>query len=189
MNDPGFITIIGIAIGLAMDAFAVAFVSGMMLPRITVRHFFRLSFHFGLFQGLMPVLGWLAGHAMAGYAEAFGHWIAFGLLAWIGGKMVWHSYRSGEEAVAGDPTRGWRLVSLSIATSIDALAAGVSLAMIHVRIAVPALIIGIITALLTLVGMVMGQRIGKKQYNRQLERLGGVILIAIGIKIIIENLG
>ncbi|HFE62943.1 MAG TPA: manganese efflux pump, partial [Caldithrix sp.] len=87
------IVIIGIALGLAMDALAVAVTTGIILPKITPRHYFRLSFHFGLFQAFMPVVGWLAGRTIAGYIQAWDHWIAFGLLGFIGGKMIYESFQ------------------------------------------------------------------------------------------------
>ncbi len=181
------ITLLGIAVGLAMDAFTVAVVTGAVIPRLTIRHFFRLCFHFGLFQALMPVVGWLAGRTVAGYAELFGHWIALAFLGCIGGKMIWNSYRGEKKTLTGDPTRGLVLVGLSVATSIDALAVGLSLAMLGVYIVVPAIVIGLITAGLSITGMILGSRVGRR-FNHHIERFGGALLIAIGIKIVVENI-
>jgi len=117
------LTLLGIALGLAMDAFAVAIGAGLQLCQVTRRQTFRLAWHFGLFQAFMPVLGWLAGLTLVAYIAPVDHWIAFGLLAFIGGKMIHEAFgRPEEHADACDPTKGWRLVMLSIATSIDALA-------------------------------------------------------------------
>lgn len=182
------IVIIGIAVGLAMDALAVAVTAGIILPEITPRHYFRLSFHFGLFQAFMPVIGWLAGRTIAGHIQAWDHWIAFGLLGFIGGKMIYESFRDHREHTIPDPTRGLPLVMLSFATSIDALAIGLSLAILGVEIAIPAVIIGLITMLLTLIGMKVGQKIGLL-FGSWVEKIGGVILIGIGVKILFEHLG
>jgi putative Mn2+ efflux pump MntP len=184
-----WISLLAIACALAMDAFAVAIVTGLMLETMTGRHVFRLAFHFGLFQALMPVAGWLAGRAVYRYIAAVDHWIAFALLAWVGGQMVWGALRGGDEpAVARDPTSGWSLVVLSVATSIDALAVGLSLAMVGTTIAVPALVIGLVAAAFTTVGMLLGRRIGAL-WGSRVELLGGAILLAIGVKILIEHLG
>jgi putative Mn2+ efflux pump MntP len=125
---------------------------------------------------------------VAEYIAPVDHWIAFGLLAFIGGKMVYEALKhSDEEAEACDPTKGWRLVMLSIATSIDALAVGLSLALLGVSIWYPAIVIGIVAGVLTVVGMELGKRFGAL-LGRRMEVVGGLILIAIGVKILIEHL-
>ena len=185
----GWINLLALACALAMDAFAVAIVTGSTLRAMTRRHVFRLAFHFGLFQALMPTLGWLAGFALRKYIAAFDHWIAFGLLAFVGGKMLWEalSYGDGKRSGPEDPTSGWLLVVLSVATSIDALAVGLSLAMLGSTIVVPALVIGAAAASFTAVGMGIGRRIGSI-WGKRVEVLGGLTLIGIGIKILIEHL-
>jgi len=185
----GWIGLLALACALAMDAFAVAVVTGVTLNPITRRHVFRLAFHFGLFQALMPTLGWFAGTAVRKYISAFDHWIAFGLLAFVGGKMLWEALhdQEGERPAADDPTSGWLLVALSVATSIDALAVGLSLAMLGSTIVVPALVIGAAAACFTAVGMGIGRRIGSI-WGKRVEVLGGLILVGIGIKIVIEHL-
>lgn len=185
----GFLTLIGIAVGLAMDAFAVSMGVGMKLCQVNWRQTFRLGFHFGLFQALMPVLGWLAGMTVASYVEAVGHWIAFALLVGIGGHMIWESFRSDEERSmkAADPTRGLSLVVLSVATSIDALAVGVSLAMLEVSIWWPVVVIGLVAGAFTVVGLHLGCRLGAV-VGRRMETIGGVILILIGVRIVVESL-
>lgn len=181
------ITLLGIAIALAMDAFAVALSAGLILPKLTGRHLFRLGFHFGLFQALMPILGWLAGVSVRQQIEAFDHWLAFGLLTLVGGKMLWEAWQGddGKER-EDDPTRGLSLIMLSIATSIDALAVGLSLAVLGVTIWTPALVIGITAGVLTICGMLLGRRVGRR-WGSRVEILGGLILIAIGLKILIEH--
>ena len=179
-------SLLGIAIALAMDAFAVALGAGVTLNRVTGRHLFRLGFHFGLFQALMPVLGWLAGMSIHRWIAAYDHWVAFGLLALVGGKMIWESFSKEESGPATDPTRGWSLVLLSIATSIDALAVGISLAALGVTIWFPAAVIGLICFILTVTGMLLGRRIGD-YWGPRVEVIGGLVLIGIGIKILAEH--
>jgi putative Mn2+ efflux pump MntP len=182
------LTLLGIAVGLAMDAFAVALGVGLTLATVTRRQAFRLAWHFGLFQFLMPVLGWLAGRTVERQIAAVDHWIAFALLAGIGGKMLYESGRDGAEArAAGDPTRGWSLLVLSVATSVDALAVGLSLGLLRVRIWYPAAVIGVVAALLTAAGLRLGKRLGAI-FGRRMEALGGVVLLAIGVKILLEHL-
>ncbi len=182
-----WLSLIAIAVALAMDAFAVAIVSGLTLNRLTGRHIFRLSFHFGLFQFLMPIIGWLAGIAIAKYMAAYDHWIAFALLLIVGGKMIYESFQSDTtKRTDCDPTTGWSLVLLSVATSIDALAVGLSLAMLGSSIIFQAIVIGIVAALFTIAGMLLGRRIGAL-WGKRVEVFGGVILCAIGLKIVIEH--
>ncbi len=181
------ITLTGLALALAMDAFAVALGTGAVLSRLTGRHLFRLGFHFGLFQALMPVIGWLAGLTIIQWVEAWDHWIAFSLLAIIGGRMIYEAFSDEENTDDRDPTKGLSLVLLSIATSIDALAVGFSLSVIGVSIWMPALVIGLVAGVLTIVGMLLGGRIGDR-WGSRVESLGGLVLIAIGAKILIEHL-
>lgn len=181
------ITLTGLALALAMDAFAVALGTGAVLSRLTGRHLFRLGFHFGLFQALMPVIGWLAGLTIMQWVEAWDHWIAFSLLAIIGGRMIYEAFSDEEKTDDRDPTKGLSLVLLSIATSIDALAVGFSLSVIGVSIWMPALVIGLVAGVLTIVGMLLGGRIGDR-WGSRVEIFGGLVLIAIGIKILIEHL-
>ena len=145
-----------------MDAFAVAVAGSVVIGKVNGRQIFRFAFHFGLFQALMPILGWFAGSTARNYIEAWDHWIAFVLLAAIGAKAIYESLKSnGNGKMNGDPTRGMSLVLYSIATSIDALAVGVSLALLGTEIFYPAIIIGVITAIVTTIGMVFGSSIGK----------------------------
>jgi manganese efflux pump family protein len=181
-------SLLALACALAMDALAVAIVTGLTLHQLTKRHVFRLAFHFGLFQALMPIIGWTVGNAVHRYISEFDHWIAFGLLAFVGGRMLWGAVRKDEETEpAGDPTSGWALILLSVATSIDALAVGLSLAMVGSPIIVPSVVIGVVAAAFTAMGMLLGRQIGSL-WGKRVEAAGGVILVLIGAKIVVEHL-
>lgn len=181
------ITLSGIAVALAMDAFAVALGAGVILQPLTGRHLFRLGFHFGLFQGLMPIIGWTTGLGMQSFVTTWAPWIAFGLLGFVGAKMIHEALQENdEEMTRKDPTRGVTLVMLSIATSIDALAVGFSLALIGVTIWYPALIIALCAAILTVAGLLLGNTVGTI-WGKRVEVLGGLILIGIGLKIILQT--
>jgi putative Mn2+ efflux pump MntP len=183
------ITILSVAVGLAMDATAVAVASSISMGRVTQRQVFRFAFHFGLFQAVMPVIGWLAGLSVLDYIQDWDHWVAFGLLALIGSKALYDARVSDEASSdnVGDPTRGWSLVILSVATSIDALAVGITLVFLGVPIWYPCLVIGVVTAVLTTGGMLLGSRLGNK-FGRRMRSIGGFVLLAIGTKILIEHL-
>jgi len=183
------LTLIGVAVGLAMDAFAVSIGAGLTLKTVDARQTLRLAWHFGLFQALMPIIGWLAGLSVERWIAPVDHWIAFGLLAVIGGKMIHEALKDDdEETRRGDPTKGWSLVLLSLATSIDALAVGLSLALLDVSIWWPAVVIGLVAGAFTTVGMQLGKRFGAL-LGRRMESVGGIVLIAIGVKILAEHLG
>lgn len=180
--------IFGLAVGLAMDAFAVSIAAGLIIPLLTYRHVFRLAFHFGLFQFLMPVVGWLAGRTIATYIGAYDHWIAFAVLIFIGGKMLWEAaYGDDKERARQDPTRGLLLVTLSIATSLDALAVGLSMAFLNVSVWMPSIVIGLVAGILTMLGLKFGSRIGGK-FGTVAETIGGVVLVAIGLRILVSHL-
>ena len=174
-----------IAIALGIDAFAVSLSAGAYLVRADARQTFRLSFHFGLFQFLMPILGWLAGVELADVIRSVDHWVAFGLLALIGGKMIKESLREAE-TLKKDVTRGWSLVALSVATSIDALAVGFSLSLIGAEIVLPAVLIGIVASLMSLAGVRLGER-ASGVFGRRVEFVGGAVLILIGARIAVEH--
>lgn len=182
------ITLLGLAIALAMDAFAVALGASLVLPEMTGRHLFRLSWHFGLFQAIMPVIGWLMGMKIQKWIVHFDHWIAFGLLGFIGIRMLWEATHQEKKLVRGDPTVGWSLILLSVATSIDALVVGISLAMLDVTIWFPALVIGLVASVLTILGMLLGRRLSV-QWGPKVEIIGGLVLIGIGMKILVAHLG
>ena len=180
------LTLLGTAWALAMDAFAVAAVVAAGLHRLTYRHIFRLAWHFGLFQAGMPVIGWFGGTALSSFMATFAHWLAAGLLAVIGLHMIWESRRPGERARNYDPTKGWSLVGLSVATSIDALAVGLSFGLINLSIWIPALIIGSVTIIITATGVFIGRRAGRL-LGPWAERVGGIVLITIGIRILLQQ--
>ncbi|MBN2290064.1 MAG: manganese efflux pump [Candidatus Glassbacteria bacterium] len=179
-------TILLVAVGLAMDAFAVAVAVSLKLQRLSFRQIFRLSFHFGLFQFLMPVLGWSAGAWIERWVSSFDHWIAFGLLAFIGGRMIFESGQGNQHLERSDPTRGWQLVALSVATSIDALAVGLGLGLLEVSIWAACIVIGIVATAFTIIGMQFG-RLVKPGTAARLEILGGLVLIGIGVKILLSH--
>ncbi|MEW5924158.1 MAG: manganese efflux pump MntP family protein [Candidatus Zixiibacteriota bacterium] len=181
------ITLILIAIGLAMDAFAVSIASSIIIGKVNKRQVFRLSFHFGLFQATMPVIGWLAGRTVLEYISGLDHWVAFGLLGFIGGKAIYESFNGTDDNhQRSDPSKGFSLVLLSTATSIDALAVGLSFAVLNVTIWYPSLIIGVITGGLSLIGVLLGSRLGRR-FGKRMEIIGGLVLIGIGIKILIDH--
>ncbi len=181
------VEVILIALGLAMDAFAVALAAGASGRARGARAAFRLSFHFGLFQFLMPVLGWLGGSLVASRIASIDHWIAFGLLAYIGGRMVKSGRGAPEESKPDDPSKGMSLIMLSVATSIDALAVGLSIGMLRVSVWYPAIVIGIVAAAMTLAGIRLGRRLGLR-FGQRMEVVGGLVLVGIGLKVLIEHL-
>ncbi|MCP4686631.1 MAG: manganese efflux pump [Desulfobacterales bacterium] len=185
----GFFHDIAIAAGLAMDAFAVSIAVGATLGRVNFRQMFRLSWHFGLFQAMMPVIGWAAGLTVRGYVEWCAHWIAFGLLLFVAVNMIREAFGAhGAQAKKRDPTRGASLVLLSTATSIDALAVGVSFSVLQASIWVPVLIIGVTAGLFTITGLMIGGKIRTiKWLGSFAEILGGIVLMGIGLNILRER--
>ncbi len=181
-----FYEILLIAVSMAMDAFAVCIAAGSMPQTQGARPAFRLSFHFGLFQFIMPVLGWLAGASIEPLIRNYDHWIAFGLLGLVGIRMVYSALR-GEEGYPTDPSRGWTLVLLSIAVSIDALAVGLSLGVLGILVWYPAIIIGLVTCFLSLAGLRLGNGFGSK-FGKPVEIIGGLVLIGIGLRIVLSHL-
>ena len=183
----GFIEILVISIGLAMDAFAVSLGIGTSQRANGLRSFLRLSFHLAFFQGLMTLLGWLGGSYVQRYIEAFDHWVAFGLLAIVGIRMIFSGFNPENESYQQDPTKGKTLVILSVACSIDALAVGLSLAVLSVNIVLSALIISFVTFGFSVVGMFGGNQLGKK-FGKRMEIIGGLVLVGIGLRILIIHL-
>jgi putative Mn2+ efflux pump MntP len=184
-----FLIVLGLALALAMDAFAVSLGLGVSLIQASTVQTFRLALFFGLFQFLMPVIGWGAGTTIIGLIDRFDHWVAFALLLFVGGKMIVESFRRGEDfkIKKSDPTKGLSLFVLSIATSLDALAVGLSLAALHAAIIYPAVIIGVVAFLTTVIGMKLGPVLGRI-VGKRAELAGGLILILIGIKILADHL-
>jgi putative Mn2+ efflux pump MntP len=175
-----------IAVALGMDAFSVAIGIGAGSRKLDLRPVFRLSFHFGMFQFLMPIIGWAAGRSIASYIGGYDHWLAFGLLAFVGLKMIKESFATEKEGVMLDATRGWTLIILSIATSIDALAVGLSFAFLNIGIYGASSVIGIVCFVMTAAGMFFGHRLGRL-FGKRAEIAGGLVLIAIGVKILCDH--
>jgi putative Mn2+ efflux pump MntP len=186
------ITTLGIAVALAMDAFAVAIATGVSLKHVSFRQTFRLSWHFGLFQAMMPVIGWAIGASIQDYVAAYAHWVAFIMLALVGSNMLKEAIQIEDDATIAAPrkdsTRGMTMVMLSVATSIDALAVGLSMSMLQISIAYPALIIGIVAGLFTIFGLHLGKRISQLTWlSTWAEILGGIVLWLIGLNILRES--
>jgi manganese efflux pump family protein len=185
------LSIIVVAVALAMDAFSVCVSCGMIIARPGFGHYFRLAFHFGLFQFMMPIIGFFGGMYLESYIKAYDHWIAFALLLFIGLKMVREAFRKeSPDCPAGerkDPSRGWSLIVLAVATSIDALAVGLSIGVLNRPILLPSVIIGVVCALFSVIGVALGNRAGSL-VGKRAEAIGGLMLVGIGIKILIEHM-
>jgi putative Mn2+ efflux pump MntP len=176
-----------VAVGLAADAFAVSVVEGVLIEERKHRHLLRLSIMFGLFQGIMPVLGWTVGRSFERWIGPYDHWFAFGVLGCLGAKMILDSFLGIESEVEGEGSRGLRLGALALATSIDALAVGITVALLDHEIWLPAAGIGLITAILCGIGVQAGDRIGTRA-GRKAELVGGIVLVGLGLKILAEHL-
>jgi putative Mn2+ efflux pump MntP len=179
--------ILVVAAGLSMDAVAVSLAASASNRVRGAGATFRLSFHFGLFQFMMPVAGWLIGESVAGYIESVDHWIAFGLLSLVGVRMIHAAIGGADPKLGGDPSRGATLILLSVATSIDALAVGLTLAMLGNGIWYASLVIGIVTAGLSCLAILVGAHAGQT-VGRRMEIVGGLLLIAIGVRILFQHL-
>jgi putative Mn2+ efflux pump MntP len=183
------ILVLGVAVALAMDCFAITLGLACGARGLTMKQAVRMAAFFGGFQFVMPVAGWFVGDRLLGLIRSFDHWVAFGLLALIGGRMIYESFELSDEekACRPDQTQGARLVVLALATSIDALAVGLSLGVVRTSVLYPAAIIGVTSFVLTVVGAKLGPVIGRI-VGKRAELLGGLILIGIGVKILVEHL-
>jgi len=181
-------TILLLAVGLGIDAFSVAIGIGATNSKKSWAPVLRLSLAFGVFQFAMPLIGWLAGSTVVDRIQTFDHWIAFALLVLVGGKMIWEGFEKESDREKADQTRGWPLFLLSIATSIDALTVGFSFSLLKTPILFPAVIIGVICFVMTAVGMIFGKGLARV-FGKKVEILGGLVLIAIGVKILLEHIG
>ena len=180
-----------IGVGLSMDAFAVAVCQGLCMPKLNLRQGGVIALYFGGFQALMPLIGWFLGSQFAGYIQSFDHWVAFVLLALIGGNMVREALSPEEEETScavNSKLDHKKLFMMAVATSIDALAIGVAFAFMDVLILPAVSLIGCTTFCLSLVGVVVGNFFGSR-YKKRAERTGGIILILLGVKILLEHLG
>lgn len=175
------------AVALSMDALAVSISNGMTIKHLRLRDALKTGFFFGAFQALMPAIGWLAGTSVREMIVSLDHWVAFGLLALIGGKMIWDTVHGEDDEHVSNPTDTRVLLVMAVATSIDALAVGISLAMEQVSVAAATATIGLVTFALCTAGMLLGKKLGEACQKRA-GFIGGVILIAIGLKILIEHL-
>ena len=182
----GFIELLLIAVGLSMDAFAVSVCKGLSVKKVGVKHAALAGLYFGGFQFLMPVIGYLLGFRFESVIESIDHWVAFVLLAFIGGNMIKESFGKGEEL--NDDFGVKTMLLMAIATSIDALAVGITFAFLEVQILPAAGLIGVTTFLLSFVGIYIGNAFGTR-YKSRAELAGGIILVVIGVKILFEHLG
>lgn len=185
----GFMELLLIAVGLSMDAFAVSVCKGLGMRRTNWKHALVIALFFGGFQAVMPLLGWALGRQFEHYITAYDHWIAFALLAIIGGKMIWEALRGGdEEDTCGDETLNLKeLLGLAVATSIDALAVGVTFAFLQVQILPSITLIGVTTFALSLLGVAIGRKFGTWMMQKA-QVAGGIVLVLIGVKILLEHL-
>jgi putative Mn2+ efflux pump MntP len=181
------ITLLLIALGLSMDAFAVSISNGITIKHQRANHALRIGLFFGSFQALMPLIGWSAGLSFREFISGVDHWIAFGLLIFIGGKMIYESTRMDAREKESKPLSLSTLLILSVATSIDALAVGISFALLKISIITPIIVIGTVTFILSSLGVLVGNKAGHF-FEKKIEVLGGLILIGIGAKILIEHL-
>lgn len=182
------ISLTAIAIGLAMDAFAVALTSGITIKKMRLHHAIQISATFGIFQAVMPIIGWSLTNIAADYICAYDHWLAFFLLSGIGIKMIYEAKFESEAEKETNPLKIYVLFSLAIATSLDALVIGITFSLLHITIIFPVLFIGAITFILSLLGVYLGKKFGNFFDASKVEIAGGIILIIIGLKILIESL-
>ena len=185
----GFLELFLIGVGLSMDAFAVALCKGLQMPKLRWRDALLIALFFGGFQSLMPLLGWALGSQFEQYITEMDHWIAFLLLAFIGGKMLFDAFHEkDEDAVSEYSLKIKELFLLAIATSIDALAVGISFAFLQVNIWLSIIVIGCTTFTLSIGGVLIGHKFGNR-FRKKATIVGGVVLILIGVKILLEHLG
>ncbi len=181
------VTLILLACALAMDSFAVSITAGLSLSRFKFGTVCRISFVFALFQGCMPVIGWALGQSFVETISDYDHWVVFVLLLFIGGKMIYESFKHEEQAHCINIYSNKTIIGLAIATSIDALAVGISFSLLDVEIFFPALIIGLITFAFAFTGQTIGYKLGSI-FKTKVEFIGGLLLIGIGVRILISHL-
>ncbi|MFA4836381.1 MAG: manganese efflux pump MntP family protein [Dehalococcoidia bacterium] len=188
MVSSDFASVLLIAIGLSADCFAVAVSGSASMGTSSTSQVLRISLAFGVSQALMPVFGWLAGRTVIDLIADFDHWIAFALLAVIGGKMIWESFHAKySRSDATDITRGFPLLALSVATSIDALAVGLTFAFLEVNIATASATIGIVAFTVTAIGFLLGRK-ADNLIGKRAETIGGIVLIGIGLRIVLTHI-
>ena len=187
----GFVELFLIGVGLSMDAFAVSICKGLGMSRLNMRQAAVISLFFGGFQALMPLIGWALGSQLTDFITPIDHWIAFGLLAFVGGKMLWDAFHEDDEdegAQTDEKLDLKELLMLAIATSIDALAVGITFAFLQVAIVPSITIIGLTTFVISFAGVAVGHFFGAR-FEKPATIVGGVVLILIGVKILLEHLG
>jgi len=187
VSNLNFLPVILIALALSADCFAVAFSGSFSMKTISTAQILRAALAFGAFQAVMPVLGWLVGRTIVGFVADYDHWVAFVLLALVGGRMIWEAFRTEASQRRVDITKGVLLLTLAVATSIDAFAVGLSFAFLRVNILLACLAIGVIAFGITLVGFILGRKT-KTLLGKYAEVFGGVILIGIGIRIVVSHI-
>jgi manganese efflux pump family protein len=176
-----------IAVGLSMDAFAVSLGVGTSGTANDTRSKFRLAFHFGIFQAGMTLLGWLAGSTISAWISSWDHWLALGLLSYVGVNMIRSGLNPETELDRPNPSKGGTLVMLCVATSLDALAVGLGLAILATPIVSPSIVIGLVTFLLSGFGLLAGKKLSE-QFGKRMEIIGGLILLGIGLQVLIADL-
>jgi manganese efflux pump family protein len=176
-----------IAIGLAMDAMAVSLGIGTTGQAKDRRSKFRLAFHFGVFQTGMTLLGWAAGSTIAAFIDGIDHWVAMALLGYVGANMIRSGLNKDGTSYSTNPSRGGTLMMLCVATSLDALAVGLSMAMLKTSIIFPALVIGVVASTLSTIGLLAGTRLGET-FGKRMEIVGGIILIGIGVRVVLTHI-
>lgn len=183
-----FVNLLIVAVGVSADAFAVSLAQGVRVRRHIHRDALLVAVTFGLFQALMPLLGWLLGAQFSTLIAPVDHWVAFALLLLVGAKMIWEALRPGEaDADAAGRLRARELLVLAVATSIDALAVGITFAFLDVDILPAVAVLGLVTGALTYIGVVLGHRVGTR-FQKPAEIVGGLVLIGIGVKVLVEHL-
>jgi len=183
-----FVTVLLTGIGLAMDAFAVAVCKGLKMQKLNYKQMGLIALFFGGFQALMPLIGWILGKGFEAYIKSIDHWVAFGLLLFIGGKMAYESFKSDDDEECCSKFDIKELLIMAIATSIDALAVGIAFALKEINIFVAIAVIGIVTFIISALGVFIGHKFGAV-YKSKAELAGGIILMLIGTKILLEDLG
>jgi putative Mn2+ efflux pump MntP len=191
MFDMQYLSLLLVALGLSADCFAVAISTSITNRNLRLFHFSRISLTFGTFHTVMPALGWLAGYTVVKFVGGFDHWLAFVLLGFIGGKMVWSAFRKSEKNNRGTDvtniTRFLPLIIIGVATSIDALAAGLSFSFMETNLMLSCITVGVVVAGVALAGFFVGRKVGAK-VGKRAEIVGGLILMGIGIKVVVEHM-
>jgi manganese efflux pump family protein len=186
MSISDVLSLLFIALSLSADCFAVSICGSISMTKLKAAPVLRTALAFGIAQAVMPLIGWAVGRSVVNFISSYAFWVAFGLLLIVGGRMLWEAFHNKGDDCA-DITRGVLLITMAIATSIDALAVGLSFAFLDTNIALASSIIGVVAFLLTIVGFTIGRKVGGLLGERA-KILGGLVLIGIGIRILVENL-